>query len=267
MVRLGPLEDFVYEIGPNADLIGTAVPPHAAPPTPRAELAGLESLRRPAGPGTLPAYVSGQVSHVAPRESVALGLDGRVVAVSQVVREQGESRFAFVIEPRFLRGPANRIELFAVRARSLISLARFGSARDAYRRVGGRDFIVAGGRRIPVRERGLNGFVDGVQAAGAFLRIHGWSADTDRLRPAQQILVVSADRMASTGLTGVRRDDLADYYGESLKYAGYELDVPRRALAGCQARVIAVLGSRATELNWNPTARAGLRALACPPDR
>ena len=259
----------VYRMGPYADVVGGPAPQPSAGPGYSVELSGLEALLSPRDGALIPAFATGRI--VAGRRAgvLALALDERVVATTRVVRDAGEDRFSFVISPRFLRTPAKTVSLFAVRARGgervLDPIADLAGSRYVFRRVGGRDFVMHEGARIPVVPGALQGLVDTVTGDRELVRIVGWSANTSRLRKAERVLVVSGGRTVSSAVVSSPRDDLADFFGAPLRFAGYEVSVPPSRLSGCEPRVIAVLGRTATELEWNPAARRQLRRLACQP--
>jgi hypothetical protein len=261
----------VYRMGPYADLVGRPTPQPAAGPGYGVEFSGLEALLSPHDRALLPAFATGRIAAGRRARVLALALDDRVVATTNVVREAGEDRFSIVISPRFLRRPATTVSLFAVRARGgervLEPVADLAGSRYVFRRIGGRGFVVHQGTRIPIVPGALDGHVDTVWSEPELVRIAGWTANTRRLRPAQRVVVVSGGRTVSSGVVSTRRDDLADFFGAPLRFAGYEVSVPRRDLLGCRATIIGVQGRTATKLAWNPAALQQLRRFACRPPR
>lgn len=261
----------VYRMGPYAELVGRPPPQPAAGLGYRVEFSGLEPLLSPHDRALLPAFATGRIVTGRRARVLALALDDRVVATTKVVRDAGEDRFSFVISPRFLRRPARSVSLFAVRAhaeeRMLEPVADLAGSRYDFRRIGGRGFVVHEGARIPVVQGALQGHVDTVWLERELVGIAGWTADTARLRRAQRVLVVSGGRTVSSDVVSTRRDDLADYFGAPLRFAGFQVSVPRRDLSGCRATIIGVLGRTATEVKWSPVARKRLRRFACQPPR
>lgn len=64
---------------------------------------------------SLPLYVRGSMSHdIEERVSLAIGVNGEIVATTQSYREHGQWVFASMIPERSLRSGANRVEIFVV---------------------------------------------------------------------------------------------------------------------------------------------------------
>ena len=120
-------EDALYEIGPRRDLVGrrvTSAQPSGAA-SGRIDGASLYRKVNPAT-GVVPAYVTGELSGVAPGRTIAVAVNGTIRATGQTYSSGGGTRYSVIVRPSAFRNGANRVEVLGVGGSGFQRLARTG---------------------------------------------------------------------------------------------------------------------------------------------
>ena len=120
-------EDALYEIGPRRDLVGrrvTSAQPSGAA-SGRIDGAALYRKVNPAT-GVVPAYVTGELSGVAPGRTIAVAVNGTIRATGQTYSSGGGTRYSVIVRPSAFRNGANRVEVLGVGGSGFQRLARTG---------------------------------------------------------------------------------------------------------------------------------------------
>jgi hypothetical protein len=251
--RLGS-RDGLLRSGPDADLLGEPLAALGAAPAAggRVELddPGLLASVDPVG-DFVPSLVGGGVTGVRDGDRLAVAVQGRIAAVAVPYREGGGLRFAAIVPPAaFVRGP-NRVEVVRIAGRApgrTFTLLRGGSATFRLARRGGGEVLVdEAGRRFPIGP-GVEGSVDGTTLIDGKVEIKGWAGDTQRGRPAAQVVAFAGDRLLAAG----RPSEEARGPGAALGRASFTLSGWEATLRGVPRdeplRVLAVEGGRASPL-------------------
>lgn len=120
-------EAALYEIGPRRDLVGrrvTSARPSGAA-SGRIDGAALYRKVNPAT-GVVPAYVTGELSGVAPGRTIAVAVNGTIRATGQTYSSGGGTRYSVIVRPSAFRNGANRVEILGVGGSGFQRLARTG---------------------------------------------------------------------------------------------------------------------------------------------
>jgi len=120
-------EDALYEIGPRRDLVGrrvTSAQPSGAA-SGRIDGASLYRKVNPAT-GVVPAYVTGELSGVAPGRTIAIAVNGTIRATGQTYSSGGGTRYSVIVRPSAFRNGANRVEVLGIGGSGFQRLARTG---------------------------------------------------------------------------------------------------------------------------------------------
>ncbi len=110
---------------------------------------------------------------------------------------------------------------------------------------GGSESIqVTNGRRIPIVDGAVPGFLEDVTADGERLIVRGWAADVEHREPVERILVFAAGKTVHNSSTLMERGDVAASYElPEILLSGFEYSVgpvSGGAVDGDQLRVFAV---------------------------
>ena len=86
------------------------------------------SLYRKVNPatGVVPAYVTGELSGVAPGRTIAIAVNGTIRATGQTYSSGGGTRYSVIVRPSAFRNGANRVEVLGIGGSGFQRLARTG---------------------------------------------------------------------------------------------------------------------------------------------
>ena len=205
----------------------------------------------------VPTFVSGRLrGDAAAGRRLAVVVNGRIRAVTETYRSEGEISFGAMIPVRSLRRGRNQVEVFGIReGRAGLALVPFKSGDRRLVERDGRTFIQSpSGESIEVRPGAVGGFVETLATVGGRVVVaQGWAADAERGQPAERLLLFSGGRLLDDEVPSKSRPDLVKAYGPKLRRAGFLLGAgaPRGGeLPDLDSlRVVAVLGKRASELD------------------
>jgi 4-amino-4-deoxy-L-arabinose transferase-like glycosyltransferase len=129
---------------------------------------------------------------------------------------------------------------------------RFHSETKLTSRAGQQVLVLTKGRRIPLSDGAVSGYIDSVVAKGRTLTVRGWAADISRQRIADRVFVFANGQPLVAGAPAVERSDVALAHGPLLLGVGFRLSVvtPRAKQFSDldRLRVVALSDSRASEL-------------------
>ena len=255
----------VYDIGPNRELLGKAVRSLAVRPnaSSNVELDGRELLQVVDLAGDrLPSYVTGRVSgSYAPRQPLAVAVNGKIGAVTRTYLDKGTTKFAALVPETAFRQGANDVKVYAVLATgSGLVLEQLGSNDLVYMLPSNADALQASdGKTIQIRRGALTGEVRATRKDGDGW-LDGWAADIQARKPAEKIVVIVGNRSVYVGRPGQSRKDIRARY--HVLRTGFTFRIPGALLPkhgeGQAVRVYAVRGDAASELGFaggNPWAR------------
>jgi hypothetical protein len=120
-------EDALYEIGPRRDLVGRRVTSARSSGAASGRIDGA-TLYRKVNPatGVVPAYVTGELSGVAPGRTIAVAVNGTIRATGQTYSSGGGTRYSVIVRPSAFRNGANRVEVLGVGGSGFQRLAHTG---------------------------------------------------------------------------------------------------------------------------------------------
>jgi hypothetical protein len=240
----------VFAAGGEPGLIGRrwARLPRAAP-TGRAELDDPRAFADvDPDAGSLPVFLSGDVSGVPASRTLAIGVNGRIAATTTTVDSGLGVRFEALLDPSTVRRGANDVVLFELLGTpDGRRLAPLNLKTESYQLVDGEALVSSTGRRIPIGD-GIDGFTDTAEVDGNRLRVGGWSA-AKRRGAADKIVVFLDDRYLTARRPSVPRPDLLKTYGTGALLAGFSTTTSVEGRPDADAvRVFAILDGRAAEL-------------------
>ena len=119
----------VFRIGPNRELLGRRVGslPVSYGPAQLRVNGGDAFAHVDADSGVVPVYVTGYFrGRAAPARPLAVGVNGRIVAVGRTYPVRDKTRFSMLIPPASLREGRNLVEIFSVTPSGLSRVGRAG---------------------------------------------------------------------------------------------------------------------------------------------
>ncbi len=245
----------VFAPGGDFDLIGRAVDsvPAAPPISAQVELddpRALAAVDRKAE--VLPAYLAGRVSDLGPSRRLAVALNGRIAALTTSYSDGVNIRFEALLDPDRIAGGPNRVALFELRgAPGARRLARLAQAETGYTLAGedgSEELVDSSGRRVPVAEGALEGFVEQTKFRDGVLRISGWSASRS-LGAAKEVVVFADGRFLIASRPSAPRGDVAKTQGTRSLLSGFNIVTSLgRAPEEGDLRVFGIAGGKASEL-------------------
>ena len=218
---------------------------------------GLLAEVDPAG-RTLPVFLTGRLS--GPLEAgarLAVAINGTVRATVTAYADQGELRLSALVPPDSLRKGANEVAVYRVTgAGDDVALSRLGGTvalAGTLDEGGDPPLLRLGGRRIPITEGAVAGFVEKVEALSAnSSAIFGWAADPRKRAKVTRVVVFVDGRLAGSVRPSLPRGDLVEPYGPAAITGGYRVVVPVPGSDAAEdpdrVRVFALMGKRASEL-------------------
>ena len=114
--------------------------------------------------------------------------------------------------------------------------------------------IAAGdGSVARVAPRSVEGFLDECRAAEGVVVCRGWSADVDRRRPSDEIMVLGPETWRRGPTRRFARPDVAEHFGmPGLLECGFEVELPTSWFAGpARPRFFGVAGEQIAELEYH----------------
>jgi hypothetical protein len=111
--------------------------------------------------------------------------------------------------------------------------------------------VVLGGRRYPIVQKAVEGFVETAGRRGTTALVTGWAADAATAAPAERVAVFADGRLVAVSRDDQARPDVQQVLGSGATDLGYGIpfSVPRGAK---QLRVFAIAGGKASELAYPP---------------
>jgi hypothetical protein len=223
------------------------------------------------GPQTgdfVPGFLHGQINGDGLQGlHVAIAINGEVAAVVPVHEVDGsEGSFSAVMPEGVLIPGFNDVELLAVSgqedAPALESIRLEGHVRfEKETASSGRvtRLVDSDGGTWPVADSSpVEGVVDGgewrdfglPEIAGQDLEVHGWAVDSERLRPAEQVVFFVNDIFAGTADVGIERPDIANAYdSQGVLMGGFVGQLSQlRPTSSLEFEAFAISGGSAVEL-------------------
>jgi hypothetical protein len=238
---------------PGVDLVGRPVPASAAPmAAASAQVDGAVAFaavdRRSA---FIPLHVTGTVLGFE-RGGIAVAVNGRVRAVTPLVRDGDRRRFSAILPESALRDGANRVEILGVtggpRREHVASLASIDPGSVQYALRDG-VIVAAHGRRLPIRAGAVRGGVDNSASKDGELTLSGWAIGPGHGGAVDQVIGFDGHRVVFYGRPERPRLDIAQKYGLRPWNLGFLFAVPEAGLHGAPS-VYAVRGGVASRLDW-----------------
>jgi len=210
--------------------------------------------------GVVPALVSGSVTGSAITSDdafVAVGVNGIVRAVAQLVRVGQDNTFQTVLPEASFKDGRNALQILILDGTAdhptAMTASLAGNARHLVAdRVNER--IETTGQSIPVRPGAVAGFVDSVSRTdlSGFWCAYGWAADPAHAGLPVILAFADGKEVASSRPT-IERPDIATALADpNAARSGYAVRIPLEALAGVRTvRIFGVSGrGEATELSY-----------------
>jgi hypothetical protein len=247
----------VYRVGPHAELLGRDVgefPVRAASGV-KVRIDGrplLDAVDRSSG--FLPSFLEGRLIGGSGRSALAVGVNGRIAAVTYSFREGNKRRFSALLPEEALREGRNTIDVFLVHGSGrALQLERLAGSDLSFtlRERGGDITIAAASGTIAVKPGLLSGTVQATQSDKGFV-FKGRVVDP-RNKARVDLLVVFAGGRAVyvTAPENVKPDSILGQH--DLGRYGFEFELPRALLPappGGDVRVFAIHGRLASELRY-----------------
>lgn len=254
--------DGVYEIGPNAELVGRGVGTLGIAGT-GAVTASLatETLFRSVDldSSLSPSHVHGRLEGDGAKAGVelAVAVNGRIASVTRSHAVADDIRFDAWVPESVFRDGENDVAVYAVvprtDARALVRLGGTGEA-TGYELAESGAVIVTAGSEIPVRGGAIDGAVEDWFFEQDTVRIGGWAGVIEERVAADVVLVFSDGELVYSGSPSVGRADLAAEY-PGLGRSGFVAQLPRDAVdeEDAELRFFAVEDGVASELAYDPS--------------
>ena len=251
----------IFAAGPHRNLVGQRVarfvPASAAPFHAdfdyRPEYGSFARAGKEA-----PAFVTGRLTGSVPDgETVAIAINGRIVAVTASYAYGKDVRFGAMVPVTAFQKGANTVQALAVSGsgpstRLALAGSLKGEKAELVSRGGSLVVISSGGRKTTVAPGAAVGHIDGLTKLGETLTLTGWATDPAHHRAADRVLVFKDGHLIQAGPPSTPRLDVAAKYGVGVAEAGFMFNgiAPGRqgsAKLG-DLRVVAIVDGHASEL-------------------
>ena len=208
----------------------------------------------------IPAQISGKIKGWTEDHevgSLALMLNGRVVATSRPYKEGADLRFSILVpEAGFTASSTNNVELFRIQhdGDGLTRLEQIGNPFGSVYRYNGTtkieqlflsDNTTIGLDLVPDR---IRGYLDGIRFTDGFLRFNGWAADVQESEPATALLLDINGELIYLGSPDISRPGVAATFQDPLlENSGYTFHVPVARFENLETLEIKLLGINGSE--------------------
>jgi hypothetical protein len=257
LATFGTTPAALYRIGPHRELLGRFVSRLRVQPSSSASVQlSDENLLRTVDTrsGLLPTWIQGDVSgSVGPGEDLAIGVNGRVAAVTQTFDVGGVTKFAAMVPDGSLHDGRNDVSVFAVQGDGSLEELRGSSVTTTLKTKGGSQVIASsGGKAIPVRPQALSGQVK--VKVGQNYEFDGSASNAARSRKVDAVMVfVDGEQVYASKASLLQPKRGLGQVGKQNPF-GIQFDLPPSLLPapgnGHKVQVFAVLGRVATELRY-----------------
>ena len=206
--------------------------------------------------GFVPARIVGSLDgrEAVPGASLAIALNGRIVATTRTYAQDGNVHFATLVPETAFRNGINDVDLFGVLTTSgALRLVRLGGTnRGAGYALSEdeRSIRLPSGQRVAIAKGRLGGRVESSTFEGSTVRIRGWAADVQNESRVARVLLFAGGRLLFASETSVYRWDLGVSAVPGLQRIGFVAELPAHEVRGAELRVVAVRGNVASELEW-----------------
>jgi len=210
----------------------------------------------------IPARLTGKINGRQGNIDIAISLNKKIVALSRSWVEGDRTLFSVMLpEMDFVSGK-NTVELFVIQAlnEQEVALQRIGNSRSSnyhYVSSNNNDDLISdqSDTLITLNSSRVMGFVDTIKVENDIVRINGWAADREDLKPADFILLDINGELTLLGGLNFTRPDVAQSFGSSdLQVSGYNFRIPLSRFGEHNPfgmRIIAVSGQQASVLESN----------------
>jgi hypothetical protein len=200
----------------------------------------------------LPAMIAGRVSGALPAgQPLALALNGRVAAVTEVFETEGELRFDAILDASPFRSGRNDFKALSIeQAGSSVALAELESLGQDIRLVdtNGRESIEGvPPQPLPVITGGGGGFLEFVKQGPTGVTVSGWAAT--QTAAASRVLIFAGRTLVGDVEPPIERPDVAKGRSPKTLRSGFSIEVTLPpGEEDDDIRAFAVLGREAVEL-------------------
>ena len=208
----------------------------------------------------IPAQISGKIKGWTEDHevgSLALMLNGRVVATSRPYKEGADLRFSILVpEAGFTASSTNNVELFRIQhdGDGLTRLEQIGNPFGSVYRYNGttkiEQLFLSDNTTIDldlVPDR-IRGYLDGIRFTDGFLRFNGWAADVQESEPATALLLDINGELIYLGSPDISRPGVAATFQDPLlENSGYTFHVPVARFENLETLEIKLLGINGSE--------------------
>ena len=178
--------------------------------------------------------------------ALAIALNGKICATASTSQWGQEKAFftALLPETAFQHG-RNELDVFMIKGfRNGMnpSLVRIPIANNENiilisNKEGEESLIFENGRKVPVKARPSEGFLDSFHVNEYTVLITGWAFDKKAGSSVQSIVLFSGNQYIAQTKPGVERNDLIPYLKtEKAKQSGFQFEIPKYILSGEKIR-------------------------------
>jgi hypothetical protein len=251
LATFGLTPSSVYRIGPNLDLLGRTVSSLPIEPseTMRVHLDDSELLRIvDRRTDLLPTRIQGTITGTNGQDvQLAIGVDGRIAAVTQTNQLEGQTYFSASVPEATLHNGRNDVQVLVVRGKTLEELP--GSSETTT--LVGNVIKSSDGVAIPVRKGALHGQVQYLK--GPLYGFSGWAAQRNMKHRADTVMVFADGRGVFSAPTEQLLPHRIDHQSGLF---GFHFELPKGLLPrpgkGHRVRIFAVRNGVAAELRRKP---------------
>jgi hypothetical protein len=246
----------LYRIGPHTELLGRLVSSFRVHPGSSSVQLANENLLRTVDTRSelLPTWIQGTMSG-APggSEDLAIGVNGRISAVTQSYDQGGVTRFDAMVPDGSLHDGRNDVSVFAVQADGSLEELRGSSVTTTLETRGGVQVIAStGGKAIPVRQQALTGQVR--VKAGSTFEFDGSASDTAKQHKVDAVMVfVDGEQVYASKASLIQPKSGLGQIATQNPFA-FQFDLPASLLpkagSGHKVQVFAVRNGVASELRY-----------------
>ncbi len=215
----------------------------------------------------LPARLTGKINGSQGSIDIAISVNRKIVALSTSYAEGDTTLFSVMLpEAEFVTGK-NTVELFVIHAidEQTVALERIRNPRSSnYQYISsnnnGNSISDQSDALITLNSSRVMGFVDTIKVENDIVRVNGWAADREDLKPADFILLDIDGELTLLGGLNFSRQDVVQAFGSSdLLVSGYNFRIPLSRFGEHSpfgARIIAVSGQQASVLDSSVAVQA-----------
>jgi hypothetical protein len=245
----------LYRVGPHQELLGRLVSGLSTHPGKASVQLSNENLLRTVDThsGLLPTWIQGDVSGPLDSQDLAIGVNGRIAAMTQTFGVGGVTKFDAMVPEGSLHDGRNDVSVFAVQPNGSLEELKGSSVTTTLKTRGGVQVIASsGGRAIPVRQGALAGSV--TAKPGPTYEFHGSASDAARSHKVDSVMVfVDGEQVYASKASLIQPKSMLGQVRRQNPY-GFQFDLPASLLpkpgSGHKVRVFAVRGAAAGELRY-----------------